>query len=116
MTRREHVKLDLDSKAKFAASFWDRLLGLINPANPRILLLRTRFGIHTLFLKKPIDVLILNKEFKVVALKKNLKPYRVFFWNPKYEYVLEMPGGSILHTKTELDDLYDVKALLKSTN
>lgn len=49
----------------------------------------TRLGIHTFGMTKPIDVFILNKENEVIKIGRNIKPGRIFIWNPKYYKVLE---------------------------
>lgn len=69
--------------------------GLLFQPIPKPIFLRTRFGIHTFFLKFPIDVLILDEKNRIVAIKQNLKPFRLFFWNPTYSRVLELPPGTI---------------------
>jgi uncharacterized membrane protein (UPF0127 family) len=51
----------------------------------------TRWGIHTFFVREPIDVLILDEENRVQVIKKDLKPWRLFFWNPRYGKVVELP-------------------------
>jgi uncharacterized protein len=78
---------------KEAKSLSDRFLGLLKKSNPRFLLFKTRFGIHTFFLKEPIDVVILDEDLKVVKLKENLKPNRLFLWNPIYSLIIEVPKG-----------------------
>lgn len=80
---------------KLAKSFKDRLFGLLVKSNPRSILFKTRFGIHTFFLKEPVDVIVMNDNYKIVKIKQNLKPNRLFFWNPVYPFVLELPKGSI---------------------
>jgi len=89
---------------KQATTFLELVFGLHWLSNPPELLFKTRWGIHTLGLKKPIDVLILNSEFRVQNLKQNLLPYRFYFWNPKYEWVLELPAGAIKKSKTQVGD------------
>lgn len=84
---------------KSAESLKDRLFGLLLKSNPRNLLFKTRFGIHTFFLKKPIDILILDKEFKIVRVKQSLKPNRFFFWDFKYDFVIELEQGTITKFK-----------------
>lgn len=64
-------------------------LMFVNKAEP--VLIKTRWGIHTFGLRFPIDVLILDKSNKVVKIKKDLKPNKIFLWNPKYDQVLELP-------------------------
>lgn len=102
VTKNEVICKDL----KYAQSFLDLLLGLINPKNPRFLLFNTRFGIHTFFLKEAIDVVILDNKKKVVLLRVNLKPNQIFFWNPKHHWIIELPKGTINKTKTEVNDQY----------
>lgn len=70
-------------------------IGLLGAKKPYGVFFNTRFGIHTFFMKFPIDVLVLDKEHKAVMLKKSLKPYRIFLWNPKFDKVLELPEGTI---------------------
>lgn len=96
------------SDLKICKSFLDKSLGLIKPSNPRNLMLQTRFGIHTFFLKKPIDVLVLNKKMQVVKVKKDLEPFKLFFWNPKYIKIIELPSGSILKYRIALGDTLSI--------
>lgn len=94
--------------AKQAKSFWDQLLGLHRKSNPRSLLFRTRFGIHTFFLHDPIDVIVLDSKNRVIKIKENMSPNRVFFWNPRYTIVIELPKGTIRKSKTLLFDTASV--------
>lgn len=88
---------------KVASTLTERLLGLIANPNQRILF-QTRFGIHTILMKQPIDVLVLSDKGKVVSLRENLKPWKLFFWNPKYSQVLELPTGEIKKLNLHLGD------------
>lgn len=81
-----------------------KIRGLMGVQKPQALLLKTHFGIHTFFLKFPIDVIVLGKEYKVVKVKQNLKPWSVYIWNPKYGTVIELPEKTIKSSKTELGD------------
>ena len=86
-------------------SLLDQTVGLLRYKTPTAMLLKTRFGIHTLDMRYPIDVLILDKQNKVEVMKENLKPNRIFLWNPKYDTILELPSGAIKRTKTQIGDL-----------
>lgn len=90
--------------AKELQTFLDKSFGLILRSNPRSLLLRTRYGLHTFFLKEPIDIVILNKNYKVVKIHEGLKPNLIFIWNPLFNLVLELPMGTIKKSKTTLGD------------
>lgn len=94
----------LTSDAKVATSFVDQVLGLHRKSNPRSLVFYTRFGIHTFFLKTPIDVVILNNKNQIVKIKENLQPNKLFLWNPKYWTIIELPKGTIHKSKTLLFD------------
>lgn len=99
----------INLKAKEANSFLDCLLGLLNPHNPDCMLFHTRFGIHTLFMKRPIDVLLLDNDFTVVKMKRSLHPFRLFIYDPKYSYVLEMPNGSIDKLRIDINDKISIR-------
>lgn len=92
---------------KEISSVADKFLGLLRQSNPSSLFFKTRFGIHTFFLKDPIDVIVLDQDFKVVKIVEVL-PNRLFFWNPKYFYILELPKGTIKNTKTKVGDVLKV--------
>lgn len=97
------------TKAKIANSFLDRLLGLLNPHNPRYLIFHTRFGIHTFFMNQAIDVLLLNNQSEVVKLKQNLYPFRLFIYNPRHNTVIEMPQGTIKKCHIGLNDKISIE-------
>ncbi len=82
-----HVTVTKSSKEK--------IIGFIGRNTAEPLLLKTRFGIHTFFLRFPIDVVILNKECIVKKIKVNLKPNSIFVWNPQWNNVLELPQGYV---------------------
>ena len=87
-----------------ATKWKDKTIGLIGTKTPHALILHTHFGIHTLGMKYPIDVLVLNKQQKVVAIKENLTPNSVFLWNPLYSTVIELPSGVIKSSETHKGD------------
>lgn len=78
-----------------ANNVWQKVKGLLGENTPHALLLKTRWGIHTFGMQFPIDVVILDKSNTIQAIKHNLKPNRIFLWNPKYDNVLELPTGFI---------------------
>jgi len=86
----------------------EKVLGLIGKKNAQAIVFTTRFGIHTFFLRFCIDVIILNKDNKIVFMKKNLKPNRIYPWNPVYDLVIELPSGSIKKSKTQIGDIIEI--------
>ncbi|MBI2033019.1 MAG: DUF192 domain-containing protein [Candidatus Levybacteria bacterium] len=72
-----------------------KIVGLIGADSPKPLWFNTRFGIHTFFLRFPIDVVILDDNLHVVCYKEKLLPNRFFFWSTRYKHVLELPANTI---------------------
>jgi uncharacterized protein len=89
----------------------ERIRGLIGKNKPQALLIKTHFGIHTFGVKFPIDVLILNNKNIVVSIKENLKPNRIFLWNPRYEKVIELPQGTIKKSRLKINIPIDISIL-----
>ena len=85
----------LKLKVKRLKTLKEKTVGLIGREKITPVIFETRFGIHTFGLKFPIDVLILDSQRKIVALKESLSPNRIFLWNPRYKIVLELPTGAI---------------------
>lgn len=102
-----HTKIVED--LKIATKWLDKTLGLLSGQNPRSLLFYTRFGIHTIGLKLPIDLLILNQQNQVVMRKENCSPNRFFFWNPQYKIVIELPLGQIKKSQTQNGDKLEIR-------
>lgn len=99
ITRNTTLSRDL----KIASSFQDRMFGLLFKRNPKSLLFKTKFGLHTFSLKQPIDVLVLNDENNV-KIAKTIKPNQIFIYNPRYDTVIELPQGSLRKSKTKIGD------------
>lgn len=76
-------------------SQYQKIVGLIGPDLQKSIYFNTRFGIHTFGMRFPIDILILDNNLRVVKLKNNLIENSLYFWNPKYDIVLELPKGTI---------------------
>jgi len=81
-------------KIKKLSNFSEMLFGLAFKKNLEPVYFETRWGIHTFFVRKPIDVVICDDNNVVRKIKKNLKPWRIFIWNPKFKNVYEFPANS----------------------
>lgn len=57
-----------------------------------------RADLHMLFVFFPIDVLFLDKDKKVVDIKKNFKPFGYYAPKAKAQYVVELPVGVLKNT------------------
>lgn len=78
--------------------------GLMGKEKAYPIYFRTRFGVHTFFMKFPIDVIIFDDQEKVVKLEEHLSPNKFLFWNLKYNHVVELPGGTIKRKNISLGE------------
>ena len=99
----------LAQKVEIADTFWLRFRGLMfRRAFPRgsALLFKFarpgRYGVHMFFVRFPIDLLYLNKNFVAVDIRRNLKPWRIYRPNTKASYVVELPAGTIFRARVKL--------------
>jgi len=88
-------KVYLGVKIKTMETFLERFVGLIGEDNNSGAYFETSWGVHTFFMKQAIDVIVLDNHWIVRSLKENLRPYRFYFWNPKFFKVIELPGESV---------------------
>lgn len=93
---------------KVADSFTDKTFGLLKKSNSRSLLFKTRFGVHTFFLKEPIDIIILGNKYQVIKAK-TVRPNSLFFYNPIYFRVLELSKGIVKKSHTKIGDQIAIK-------
>lgn len=68
------------------------------------LLIRPSNGVHTLWMRFSIDVLLLDREHRVLSVYGNLRPFRITAINWKASTALELPSGTIALTNTQLGD------------
>ncbi|MEW6617615.1 MAG: DUF192 domain-containing protein [Patescibacteria group bacterium] len=84
----------ISDKVEVAKTFKEKSEGLLKYETSHAMYFETRWGIHTYGMKFPIDVIVLDEDNTAKKIKKDMKPGRFFFWNPKYKRVLELPIGS----------------------
>lgn len=78
-----------------ANTFKKRLLGLIGRKNIKEgLYFPKTNSIHTFFMKEPIDIIMINKENRVVYIKKNLQKNKIIIKKKAY-HTIELPNNSI---------------------
>lgn len=98
----------LSSHAHPAQSLVEKILGLITSPEGKTMIFKTRYGIHTFFMKYPIDILILDNKNRAVMLRERLLPNNIFLWNPIFSTVIELPAGTIQNSKTKKGDIIDI--------
>ncbi len=83
---------------KVADNFVSRTFGLIPKKEISAgegLIIKPCCSIHTFFMRFAIDVLFVNKQNEIVALHKNVKPWRILPIHPTSHYVIELASGQI---------------------
>lgn len=97
----------LITHGRLANTFWLRLRGLLGVAGLQQgegLILAGEKSIHTFFMRFPIDVIYVDKDYKVIRTDPNMVPYRLGPFVGQSAYVLEMPVGTIANTATTVGD------------
>ena len=81
------------AQLKIADGFWSRLVGLQFrrplPSDAGLLLVPCN-SVHTCFVRFPVDVVFLDDRGCVLAVRHNLRPWRLAFGPRKTHAVLEM--------------------------
>ena len=94
-------------RVKVADSFVSRLVGLLGkrglkpdggvwivPAN----------AVHTIGMLFTFDLVLIDKDFKVVGLRELIRPFRITRPNFRAESVIELPAHAIFKSRTEVGD------------
>lgn len=94
-------------RGELAETFWTRFRGLMG--RPSLgegegLVLKGEKSIHTFFMRFAIDVVYVDREWRVVRIDPAMAPNRVGPFVPRAAYVLELPVGVIQTTGTEAGD------------
>lgn len=97
----------LASRVEIAESLLSRLIGLLGrrslepgsgiwivPAN----------AIHSIGMLFSFDLVLIDKDLRVVGLKERVRPFSMTWPNLRAESVMELPNGTIAATRTEIGD------------
>ena len=111
----------LSFRVRVADSFLSRMIGLlakrplmpdggvwIVPAN----------SIHTVGMLFSFDLVMIDKDFRVVNVKEMVRPFRIVLPKLRAESVLELPAHTVFRSRTEIGDQltidrYEMKRLPK---
>ena len=61
-------------------------------------------AIHTIGMLFSFDVVMIDKNFRVVSVKEMVKPFRVILPKLRAESVIELPAHTIFRSRTEVGD------------
>lgn len=86
-----------------ANNYFKRLSGLMFKKNiDYALLFKKCNGIHTFFMKEDIDVILTDKNNKILYIYKSLKPWRIILPKKNVYNTYELPKGSIKNNLKEI--------------
>ena len=97
----------LGDRIRVADRGWDRSIGLLGrqslECGSGLFIVPTQ-AVHTFFMRFPIDLVFVDKRFKVVGIRRNLRPWRMsrIYWRALG--VLELPSGTVEETQTNIGD------------
>lgn len=104
------INIKIASQVIIANKYFSRMKGLLGRdglSYDKCMVIYPCNSVHTYFMKFPIDVLFLNKEYKVVRIIENLRPFKVSPFVRKAYYVVEIaarPGiKNMIHEGDQLE-------------
>jgi len=61
-------------------------------------------SVHTFFMRFPIDIIFVDKNYKVIQILSGFNPYKIshIYWHSSK--VIELPAGSLNLTRTQVQD------------
>ena len=86
-------------KIEVADTFIKKLKGLMFIKNFDYILKIKCNGIHTFFMKTNIDVILTDKNNKILYIYKNLKPWKIILPKKNVLFTYEMPTGYLKNIK-----------------
>jgi uncharacterized membrane protein (UPF0127 family) len=101
----------IGDKIAVADSSFTRFLGLMGKRSLEVgsgLWITPSSGIHTCWMRMPIDVIALDRSRRVLQVAPAVRPWRISGLSLKTHSVLELPSGQILACGIEVDDLLQI--------
>jgi uncharacterized membrane protein (UPF0127 family) len=97
--------------AALAEKLVSRMIGLLGRKslpNGCALIIRPCKGVHTCFMRFPIDCLFINQEHVVLHVIGSLQPWRISPMVRGSWCVIELPAGAAIATGTETGDQLEI--------
>jgi uncharacterized protein len=97
----------LSVRVKVADSILGRLIGLLGRKSLRPdsgVWIVPANSIHTIGMLFTFDVVLIDKNFKVVGVREMISPFRILWPNFHAESVIELPAHAIYRSRTEIGD------------
>lgn len=91
-------QVQVASQVRIADTFWRRLIGLLDRKElfpGEALVIKPCQGVHTCFMRFPIDVIFLDDSNRIVHLISHMLPWRFSPLIREARAVVELPAGTI---------------------
>lgn len=94
-------------RVRVADSILSRLLGLLGKRSLQpdsgVWIVPSN-AIHTIGMLFTFDVVMIDKDFKVVGVRELVRPFKIIWPNFRAESVIELPAHTIFRSRTEIGD------------
>jgi uncharacterized membrane protein (UPF0127 family) len=101
----------ISEKLEYAVTFWARLKGLLGRnslADGEAMLIEDCNGIHTCFMRFPIDVVFLDAALTVRSIQSGVKPWRFVWGDSLTRKTLELNTGFAEKCRIDVGDKLNV--------
>ena len=102
----------LADRVEWADSFGKRFLGLMGRAelpSGDALVLEPCQSVHMLFMRFPLDVAFVEQDGTVVAIYRDLRPWRLSGFHKAARYAVELPVGALVEGRVEVGDVLEME-------
>jgi uncharacterized membrane protein (UPF0127 family) len=111
----------LSFRVRVADSFLSRMIGLLGKRSLKPdggVWIAPANSIHTVGMLFSFDLVMIDKDFRVVNVKELVRPFRIVLPKLRAESVLELPAHTVYRSRTEIGDQliidrYEMKRLPK---
>jgi uncharacterized membrane protein (UPF0127 family) len=107
----------LGERVRVAETGLTRIVGLLGERELQRgdgLLILPSQGIHTWGMQFPIDVIVLDGEWNAIALRPEVRPFRLTRLFFKAAAVLELPAGTLAATATTVGDALEFSRVVEN--
>ena len=73
------------------------------------LIIRPTSSIHTFFMQFPIDIVFLDKDNKILKLRRDVIPFRLISCPLSAKTTIEFPAGTLSSTQTQTGDFLSIQ-------
>lgn len=82
-------------KLKEMNTFYLRFKGLMLKKNIKESVIFKTNSIHTMFCLEPIDIIMTDKDFNILYIYPNFKPFKIILPKKRVNYTIELPKNTI---------------------